>query len=374
MRVTGTRRKEPRRRRNSPAHFRTEDSNGAVAVPSRVPHPYEKFAGRIPVLPYWVALPAIGMIVLVGGEATIAALGDRDFQLTQAIFALGLGVGPALLIFLSHAFSSTLGGEGTDSLASVLWPSGDAHDSDHARQAFGDWLSKRQGHIFGLQTPRAKAIVVGIEAGGIATLIWSGPPFHSPLLNVGCVVLFSALLWFCGQAAFTFAQLLRLLTDIGSREVYVPFSRLPHPALSGLQRYYSGLALLTVLGYIALVAAVWDGPYGLSVQMIGWLTVLAFFPVAMTTWSFLQIHALLRRAKQHHLDQANGLVIATLGSAQGSGQALDLEAVQKALAVQESIQRLPEWPVTLSSTLAFAAALATGTAQAAIALAAWVKR
>jgi hypothetical protein len=340
----------------------------------RVPHPYERFVPEVPLLPYWVLLPSVGLIVFLLGEATVAALGDHDFRATQAIFAMGLGIGPALLIFLSHTFDSTLVGEGTDSLGSVLWPSGDERDSSQADQEFGDWLAVWQRHIFGLQTRRARMIVLFVEMAGLGTLVWSGLPFRSPILNAGCLVLFGALLWLCGQAAFTFAQLLRLLTDIGCREVYVPFSRIPHPAVSALQRYFSWLALLTVLGYIVLAVAVGEGPYGLSGPMIAWLSILAVFPIAATAWSFIQIHALLRRAKQHHLDEANTLVVATLRSALKTGHASDLEAVQKALAVQESIQRLSEWPFALSSTLAFAAALAAAAAQAAIALAAYVRR
>jgi hypothetical protein len=338
-----------------------------------VPHPYERLVPRVPLLPYWVLLPAIGLLVFVAGEATVSAFGDRDFRVTQAVFAIGLGLGPALLIFLSHAFGSTLGGDGTDSLASVLWPQVDGHDAEGAHKAFGDWLAMWQRHIFGLQTRTAWAAVFGVELAGLATLLGSGLPFQSPLLNVACFVLYAALLWLCGQAAFTFVQLLRLLTDMGSREVYVPFSRIPHPAVSALQRYYSGVAFLTVLGYVLLVGAVWEGPYGLSLAMIAWLSILAAFPIAATTWSFLQIHALLDRAKQHHLDDANELVVAAMRAAQTTGTASDLEAVHKALEVQDRVQRLSEWPFALSSTLAFAAALSAGTAQVAIALAAWMK-
>jgi hypothetical protein len=340
---------------------------------ARVPHPYERFVPRLPLLPYWVLLPMIGVAVFAIGESALAALGDRDYPVTQAIFAIGLGVGPALLILLSHSFDSTLGGEGTDSLACVLWPAGDDRDAEDARRAFGDWLAMWQRHIFGLQTKKAWATVVGVEILGMSTLLASGLPFRSALANGGCIVLFAALLWLAGQAAFTFAQLLRFLTDIGSREVYVPFSRIPHPALSALLRYYSGLALLTVVGYGVLAIAVWEGPYGLSVPMLAWVSVLAAFPIAMTTWSFMQTHALLRRAKQHHLDEANALVMTTLGRAKGTGLSADLEAVQKALAVQDSVQRLSEWPFAPSAAVAFAAALAAGIAQGAVAVAALSK-
>lgn len=375
--MIGGRRAESRRSRYTRRLVRAfrgpEEREGPEALESRVPHPYERLVPSISLLPYWVLLPAMGLVVFLGGEVTVSAFGDRDFRITQAIFAIGLGIGPALLIFLSHTFDSTLAGEGTNSLASVLWRFEDEGDQGLGQKEFADWLAMWQRHIFGLQTRRARVSVLFVEVAGLGTLLWSGLPFESPLLNAGCLVLFAALLWLCGHAAFTFAQLLRLLSDIGCREVYVPFSRIPHPALSALQRYYSWLALLTVLGYVVLALAISEGPYGLSVAMISWLSVLAFFPIAGTTWSFVQIHALLRRAKQHHLDEANALVVASLRTAKKTGRASDLEAVQKALAVQDDIRRLSEWPFALSSTLAFAAALSAVAAQATIAWATWAK-
>jgi len=349
-----------------------EDSKGSARTYGRAPHPYERFASRIPILPYWILLPALGLGVFIFGEAALTALDDRDFRTTQAIFAIGIGVGPALLIFLSHWFDSTLRGDGTDSLASVLWHPCDGHAQTH-KEAFENWLSRWQRHTFGLKTRRARLIVCCVEAAGIATLAWSGLPFQSPIANAGCVVQYALLLWFSGQAAFTMVQLLRLLTALGSRQVHVPFSRLPHPAFSALSRYYSWLALLNVLGYGALAVALWQGPYGLSVPMLVWLTVLAVLPVTMTTWSFVQIHTLLRRAKQHHLDEANALVVTAMNTA-GTGRAADLEAVQNALAIQTHVQGLSEWPFGLSSTVAFAASLVPAVTQIAVALAMWNRR
>jgi hypothetical protein len=326
-------------------------------------HPYESLV-RGP-FPYWVAFPALGLVILAGGETVVGWLGDRDFRVTQAIFAMGLGLGPALLIYLAHDFVSTLGGVGTDSLSSVLWPSGADGDATGHQEAFDRWLERWRRHIFGLKSRRAKSIVVLVEIAGLLTLFWSGLEYRTLFLNAACVVLFAMLLWLAGQAAFTFAQLLRLLSDIGSREVYVPFYRLPHPAISSLLRYYSWLALATVAGYVLLATAIWAGPYGLSPVMLIWLTVLAAYPVAMTTWSITNVHAMLRRAKQHHLDSVNQLVLKSLDVAERGGSVSDLEALRKAIALQESTRHLSEWPFSWSAGVALVASLGAAGAQAA---------
>jgi hypothetical protein len=93
------------------------------------------------------------------------------------------------------------------------------------------------------------------------------------------------------------------------------------------------------------------------------------------------VHTLLRKAKRHHLDKASDFVIAALDlqeTARRDPRLLDarlspevlnsrLEALQKALAVQESTQRLPEWPFAISTTFAFVGTVGTVLAQVAYA-------
>ena len=324
--------------------------------PAKAARRLTRFRLRLRRPAYWVALPLLSALIFVCGEAVVALLKDNDFRATQAVFALGLGLGPATLIYLAHTFESTLGGDGTDSLASVLWPPG---GEGHAGEAFDTWRWRWQRYTFGLRTGKAKIMVLLITAAGVATLVYSGLPFHSPVLNVACLILFTALLLLCGRAAFTFLQLLRFLTDIGRRDVYAPFFRLPHPAISALLRYYSWLALMTVAGYVVLVVAVWTGPYGPSLLMLLWLSVLAAYPIAMVCWSVIQIHRLMQRAKQHHLDDASRLVAEALTGAQISGSLKRVGALREAMTVQERLQQVSDWPFSAASGTAFAASVAT---------------
>ena len=54
-----------------------------------------RFRLRLHLPAYWVALPLLSALIFVGGEAVVALLKDNDFRATQAVFALGLGLGPA---------------------------------------------------------------------------------------------------------------------------------------------------------------------------------------------------------------------------------------------------------------------------------------
>ena len=318
-------------------------------------------------LPYWVVFPIIGVIVFGFGEGLVTFFRDNDFQIGQLIFALALGIVPMWLVFLRRTFDRVLVGDDDKALAPLLRPT--FEDYGLPEQGIGIWLGIWRRHAFFLATPRARGFVVLVEVAGIASYLYLGPPYKSPIIDALSLVGLAFLLGICGRAAFTMGQLLRLLAEIGDCDFRPPFFRLPHPATDALLGYYSSLALVTVVGYALLTEALIQGPYPHRWITLGWLSTLALYPIVVTVWSVIQIRALLRRAKQHHLDAANQLVTKALEVAQTRSSSDDLEALNKAMTAQATVQALSEWPFSVRSGLAFAAALIALVTQAA---AAWI--
>jgi hypothetical protein len=258
----------------------------------------------------------------------------------------------------------------SESLASLLW----AHRPlDHSlreldpaeRKEFESWCASTHRRVFSLATRRTK-ILVGITAvAGVATALFYGLPFQNAFVNIGSVTLFVLLLALSGHAASVIIGLVTL-TELAQRPVRAPFFRFPHPAFTALLHYYSTVAVLVSGAYVLLAFGISVGPYGFTPPMLAWLTVLALFPLVTSTWSVIQVHELLQRAKQLDLAQANSVVAKALAEAQMGDGASPVEVLSQAMVVQSMVQSLRDWPVPLSAILTFAAALSTTAIQAGV--------
>ena len=305
--------------------------------------------------PYWLFLPWIGVLVYAFGEGLVALFHDSDYQITQLIFALALGIVPAWLLFLQHKFDQALVGRDRKALRPIRPPI--AQRDDLSDEAIGIWLRMRRESIFFLKGSNAWCFVFLIEVAGIASYLYLGPPYRSPIINTLSVVGLAFLLAICAWAAFTMWQLLRLLWVIGGCDFKPPLLRLPHPATDTLFSYYSSLALAAVVGYALFAIALMQGPYPHGLITLGWLSALSLYPIVAAAGSVIQIHSLLRRAKQHQLDEVNKFVTAVAGASRAGFPSTDLDALNKAMSAQETVQALPEWPLSARSVLTLAAAL-----------------
>lgn len=319
-------------------------------------------------VPYWVFWPLCGLLIFVFGEAMLRVLGGRDFLVTQLVFCIGLAGAPTVMTYVSRSFWPTLHTTpdgSSEGLAVLLWvdPGGQSLLDEPRRSDFESWCVETHRRVFSLATARARIVVAATAVAGMATVALAGLPFQNGLVNIGSAALFIVLLAMSGHAASVIIGLLVTLTELARRQVRVPFFRLPHPAFSALLHYYSTVAVLVSGAYVVLAIGIWEGPYGFSLPMMLWLTVLAAFPLMTSTWSVVEVHKLLQRTKQIHLDAASAMVRRALAAAQTTGGASDLEALHQAMTVQSMVQDLREWPVPLSATLTFAAALGTAALQ-----------
>lgn len=341
------------------------------------PHPYEKlverFASKLSRVPYWLLWPAVGLVVYFVGEGVVITLRERDYPVMHLVFSAGLGIGPAILIFLAHDLASALGCGGGDGLAGVLVPPSIGGRTPSDQPVFSSWMADKQLHIFGVRTKKAAFFVFGIWVAGVATLFVSGAPVRYPPVAVAGVVLFGVLMALGAHAALTFLQLFRLLTDLGRCDVASGFSASRDIAFGALLGFYARLALMSMGGYAILALAIGQGPYGYSPWMVAWLTGLALIPLSISSWSFVQLHAVLRRAKQNDLMKADGLVEQAFDAANLASSSGDLQALSRALKVQARVQRSPEWPFDLGAVITLIASVAIGATQLFVAVAAAMK-
>lgn len=305
-------------------------------------------------IPYWIYWSAIGILGFTMWEIVIRAFGDKHFLWTQLLFGGGIALLPMTYVWMSHNFQNIM-----RILSPLLW-------SDNAE--FEGWLEVRATRVFTLNSWQARLVTGFIVISALITVILSRLPFNSSVLNFLALIGFTPLLVVCGQGAYILTHLLVTLREIVRRPPKVPFFMLSHSAISGLQNYYSATAVVVTLAYICLVIAVWQGPYGLSLEMQIWLTVLAFYPLSMFFWSFFQVHILMRNIKQSHIEIINQEVQLTLEKVLSRNENEDVERLDKVMDIQNRIQTTKEWPVDLQGTLTFLIALTTAIVQVMISI------
>ena len=265
-------------------------------------------------MPHWAFWIIVAIVSFVSGEVLLSLFGERRFLTTRLLFAIGYATYPTVVTWAHSAFASAMQG-----MSSVLW---------RENCEFISWLGATQQRVFTLRSSAAKAVVFAVTAAAIITTVIVGLPFRSALLNSLSLMMLTPFLMICSQISYLLADLLLTLRHVVRRDADVQFYQVPHPAITNLQGYFASLAVLVTIAYGLLVLAAWNGPYGLSPVMLVWLSVLAFFPFSMFTWSSYQIHILMHQVREKNLAIADTLVQTALLDAQSNPNAGSLEELR----------------------------------------------
>jgi len=309
-------------------------------------------------IPYWLFWMLVGVLAFVSSEIIIRAYNEKrllPFLLLRSIISVAWAGFPITLTWLSHRFYDTI-----RFASDVFW-------SDAAE--FEEWLERRHRRIFTFQSGASKLIALLIGISVTVTYSIGGLPLENPLPKFFFVITGTLLSIMGGHTAYIIIDLLATLVELVRRDVQIPFFRLPHPAITGLQNYYSVAALIMTAGYSSLVIAGWQSPYGLSnPAVITWLSILAFFPLALFILSSFQIHLLMSKVKESQLEMVNEQVQSLFRKVSSKTGAKTYDQLEKAMAIQTKIQNLPEWPLSFASIFGFLITAATAIIQVVIPL------
>jgi len=301
---------------------------------------------RMPLAVFW---GAVAITAFIGGEILFRTFHEPGAICTQLVFAFFLIYGPVVHAWLLRRFEAVVRQVGP-----LLW------DDQAESEA---WLQARLKRCFTFSSWPAISVTGIIVALGVVSVLVQGKCFNSTVLYVAAVSGFMPVLLICAHAGYVTLDLLATLKELGQRKPNVPFFMLPHPAITALQAFYSGLALSVTLGYAALAVALWRSPFGLSPTMQAWLLILSFYPISTFGWSFYQTHVLMREAKLQHLVLINAEVQRCLSRTLNGGDIQSIERLQKIMEVQRKSQATREWPFDIQNSFALLIALAAATAQ-----------
>lgn len=319
--------------------------------------PYEKI-NPFKIIPYWMFWIFIGVLAFSSSEAIIRAFDEKRFlpfialRIIMSIVWAGF---PIILTWMSHNFFNAM-----HYASDVFWKN---------TVEFTEWLEERQIRIFTFRSGYSKLIAVFIGISVTLTYSLNGMPLQNTLPIIYFLTTGTILAIMGGQTAYVVIDLLVTLAELIKKDAQIPFFRLPHPAITRVQNYYATAALFSTAGYISLVVAGMQSPYGLfHPGVITWLSVLAFFPLALFVLSSYQIHVLMVRIKQSQLEMVNDQIqkLFLLNSRKSGIKTYD--QLEKAMNIQTKIQSMPEWPLSLTSIFSFLVTAATAIIQIVIPL------
>lgn len=297
---------------------------------------------RISYRVYW---PFMGFFLFIAGEILVRILNETGFTITRIVFSAAFGLIPVLIISSFYRFEKVM-----KDLSNILWDDNDEFES---------WLKHRMARIYTLKFWPSRIITVLISLGALFTILNLGLPFQSKVGNIIALLLFIPPLFVVGQSAYILLDSLFTLRDLSHRSANVPFYFQPHPAIRALQNGYSTFALVVALGYIFLAISIWQGPYGFSLEMQIWLTLLAFYPISMFFWSFYHVHILMQKIKSSHMKIINKEIQRALNMVLDGKKNDDVDRLERIMEIQDKVQAAKEWPIDFQGAFTFIATLIT---------------
>jgi hypothetical protein len=309
-----------------------------------IPSTYERLT--LKKLNYWLFWPLLGVIGFLLGELLINIFADRHFLITQLLFGLGVGILPLSFIGFSHSLQKVI-----LQISRFFWD-----DEDE----FLDWLENRIQRCFTLRFWPSRLVTGSVIVLGSGTVLFLGLPFKTTLLNILAYIGFSFVLIICGQIMYMISDSLIILRELINRPIKIPFYFLPHPAINELQNHYMMLSFFTIVTYIILVISIWQGPYGINIEMQVWLTVLAIYPISILFWVFSSVHKLMKRIKFANIEIINAKIQIALHTI---SEKKEIEVLDSLMDVQRKVQSLPEWTINISGGVTFIISVLTLIAQ-----------
>jgi len=298
---------------------------------------------------YWIFWPILSICLLVIGSVNLYIMGEKQYPWAQLIFASYFGGIPTLFIWFYYSFQKRM-----INLSPILWKS---------NEEFDEWLKENLNRIFSINSFPAYFFTFLVVIMGHTTIYLLGYPFENNINNIFAAIVFSFVLFVCGHGGYTLIALMVALHYVVKRSPRLPFFQFSHPAISDLQSIYSFMAMAIFYGYSSLVIALRNGPYGLTIILQIWVTILAFFPLFIFIFSFLQIHKLISNIKYKSVKEINNRLQFMLKKINGDNSLRDLKKLETLMKIQTKVQSISEWPLDLQGLATFIIVLTTALVQ-----------
>jgi hypothetical protein len=151
---------------------------------------------------------------------------------------------------------------------------------------------------------------------------------------------------------FVFA-ILSFLTQYVKYPINVPFFTIQTEELKLIQGFYFRTAWLVLFCYFYIIIIVRSTSWNFSGLVIFWLSFLGFCPLGLFLWSYFQLHILMVRIKQSFITICSSKIQIVMKELDDNLTTDILDKVTKLMETQSMVEKLPEWPVNINSSITF---------------------
>ncbi len=302
---------------------------------------YEKYI-LIKRLHYVVYYFLVGTLALIIEELLLHTSGESSSLLFRILITYcSFTIFPIVPIYFSHEFRFTL--HKTKSF--LIPPNINNYES---------WVSKKTDDFFSLKSWPVQLSVFILGTSIMATILSFPKPYTAVFPNI--IVYLSMLpgVYIGSHGVYFVFYILYFLSQYVKYPINVPFFMIQNEELKYIQAFYFRTALLVLFCYSAvIVLTIWPNPFSFSGLVLFWLSFLGFCPLILFLWSYYQIHILMLRIKQSFINICSSKLQTAMKELENKLTTDAVDKVLKLMETQSRVEKLPEWPININSSITF---------------------
>jgi hypothetical protein len=229
---------------------------------------------------------------------------------------------------------------------------------DMPTESYQSWAKDRFDELFNFKGNKVKLAILLVFIIGEFVIVYVGLPYDSTISNIAYLISVQVMIFVGSHALYALLGMLYTLYEITDFPLKVPFYANRHRSILCLSNAYNIGAFLTLVDYIWLLTMVYLAPWlRLDYVPLVALSIVGFYPLAMFLVSFFQIHAILKKIKQNHIDMINQQIEVCYRKLESRPSKDRLEELQKLMDIQEKVEKRPDWPFDIGNISTFIVSL-----------------
>jgi hypothetical protein len=287
-------------------------------------------------LPYWINWILIGVIYHLIVTVVFILIGSNVLPIARGILTIVVFSGlPIAIIKFRNQFPQAF-----QNLKDVI----------NISEDFSLWIEKTTRLIFSLSNKSIIFTFLITDIIIIAVVLSLNLPYSQSEIILGILYL-QPLVVIGGHAVHIAIRLVMFLYSVSHAELCVPFNMPSNLSIQSAYRYYSQISIVGFLIYGSHYLTPIVSGYALTVPIMIWMTFIGFFPFLLFTFSIFQIHVLMNRIKDFHIEQVNIEIQKVFEGLQEKISHSDAETLEVLMKIQKNLESSRVWPISVEGFL-----------------------
>jgi hypothetical protein len=210
---------------------------------------------------------------------------------------------------------------------------------------FSQWLKENQELIFSFRNRSIILTVLITDIVITAVVLLLELPFDQNIV-IWALVFLLPISAIGGHAVYIVIRLVMFLYGITNSPIKVPFNYPSRLSLQPVLRFFSRITIVGFFLYIFHFISFLFSNYAMSIPIMIWMAFIGFFPFVLFTFSIYQIHVLMSRIKEFHIDQVNYEIQKVFERLKENPSHNDAETLEVLMRIQQNLEGSKVWPIS----------------------------